>query len=262
MTESQRDWYKDAIFYEVYVRGFFDSSSDGNGDLRGLTEKLDYLQDLGVDCIWLHADLSVAAQGRRLRYRRLLRNSSDSIGTIEDFKALLTAAHERGIRVITDLVLNHTSDQHPWFQAARARPKLALARLLRLERHRSRSTRTRGSSSWTSKRRTGRGTRSPASISGIGFSRHQPDLNYDNPASARKSRRSWPSGSTWASMAFASMPCHTFSSAKARLARICPRRTFLKGTARATGREVSGDACCSPRRTSGRTMCCLFRQWR
>src|SRR5215212_6013212 len=117
-------WYKDAVFYEVYVRGFFDSNADGIGDFRGLTEKLDYLEWLGVDCLWLLP-----------MYVSPLRDGGYDIsdyysilpefGTVEDFKIFLDAAHARGLRVITDLVINHTSDQHPWFQEARSSPASA-----------------------------------------------------------------------------------------------------------------------------------------
>jgi maltose alpha-D-glucosyltransferase/alpha-amylase len=111
-------WYKDAVFYELYVRAFFDSNGDGHGDLRGVIQKLDYLANLGVDCIWL---LPI--------YPSPLKDDGYDIadyygvlteyGTLDDFKTLVQEAHRRGLRVIADLVLNHTSDQHPWFQAAR-----------------------------------------------------------------------------------------------------------------------------------------------
>jgi maltose alpha-D-glucosyltransferase/alpha-amylase len=111
-------WYKDAVFYEVYVRAYRDSNGDGNGDLKGLTQKLDYIKDLGIDCIWL---LPIYPSP-------LIDDGYDiadyygvhpDYGTVEDFKTLIEESHARGIRVIADLVLNHTSDQHPWFQAAR-----------------------------------------------------------------------------------------------------------------------------------------------
>src|SRR5205085_5819035 len=126
MTEESglRDdplWYKDAVFYEVHVRAFYDSNGDGIGDFRGLTAKLDYLAWLGVDCLWLLP-----------MYVSPLRDGGYDIadyyailpeyGTLADFKEFLAAAHARGIRIITDLVVNHTSDQHPWFQAARSSP--------------------------------------------------------------------------------------------------------------------------------------------
>jgi len=111
-------WYKDAIFYQVYLRAFKDSNGDGHGDIQGLTSKLDYLQDLGIDCIWLMPI-----------YQSPLRDDgydiadfysiADIFGTLDDFRGLLQAAHDRGIRLIMDLVMNHTSDQHPWFRAAR-----------------------------------------------------------------------------------------------------------------------------------------------
>jgi maltose alpha-D-glucosyltransferase/alpha-amylase len=111
-------WFKDAIFYEVYVRGFYDSNADGVGDFRGLTEKLDHIQWLGADCILL---LPIHASPLRdggydvSNYYAIL----PEYGTLEDFKHFLDAAHARGIRVIADLTLNHTSDRHPWFQESR-----------------------------------------------------------------------------------------------------------------------------------------------
>src|SRR5438874_5420957 len=111
-------WYKDAIIYEVPVRAFSDSDGDGIGDFRGLTTKLDYLQDLGVTAIWLLPF-----------YPSPLRDDGYDIadytdihpayGTLRDFKTFLREARWRGLKVITELVLNHTSDQHPWFQRAR-----------------------------------------------------------------------------------------------------------------------------------------------
>ncbi len=111
-------WYKDAVFYEVYVRAFHDSNGDGCGDLKGLTSKLDYLQDLGVDCLWLLPIYPSPLVDDGYDIADYYGVHPD-YGQVEDFKALVDAAHARGIRVIADLVLNHTSDQHPWFQAAR-----------------------------------------------------------------------------------------------------------------------------------------------
>jgi maltose alpha-D-glucosyltransferase / alpha-amylase len=111
-------WYKTAVFYELYVRGFQDGSGDGSGDFRGLTERLDYLQWLGIDCVWL---LPIFPSPLRdggydvSDYFSIL----PTYGTLGDFYEFLEAAHQRGIRVIADLVMNHTSDQHPWFQEAR-----------------------------------------------------------------------------------------------------------------------------------------------
>ena len=115
-------WYKDAVFYELHVKAFQDARGDGIGDFRGLMTRLDYLQDLGIDCIWLLPF-----------YPSPLRDDGydiadpygvhPSYGTIDDFQSFLDAAHERGLRVIADLVLNHTSDQSAWFQRARRAPK-------------------------------------------------------------------------------------------------------------------------------------------
>ena len=111
-------WYKDAIIYELHVRAFFDSAGDGMGDFRGLTQKLDYLQELGITALWLlpfypspwrDDGYDIADYGE----------IHPAYGTLRDFKEFLREAHRRDIRVITELVINHTSDQHPWFQRAR-----------------------------------------------------------------------------------------------------------------------------------------------
>ncbi len=114
-------WYKDAIIYEVRTRSFFDSNDDGVGDLRGLTSKLPYLQDLGVTAIWLLP--FYPSPGRDDGYDISdYTGISPEVGTLTDFEELVAEAHRRGLRVITELVLNHTSDQHPWFQRARRAP--------------------------------------------------------------------------------------------------------------------------------------------
>jgi maltose alpha-D-glucosyltransferase/alpha-amylase len=115
-------WYKTAVFYEVMIRAFSDSSGSGNGDFRGLINRLDYLQWLGIDCLWLPPF-----------YPSPLRDGGYDIsdytsiasqyGSIADFAELITAAHARGIRLVVDLVMNHTSDMHPWFQASRSDPE-------------------------------------------------------------------------------------------------------------------------------------------
>lgn len=119
-TRLQNDplWYKDAIIYELHVRAFYDSTNDGVGDFRGLIEKLDYLQDLGVNTLWLlpFYPSPLRDDGYDISDYR---NVNPQYGTLADFKALVRAAHRRGLRIITELVINHTSDQHPWFQAAR-----------------------------------------------------------------------------------------------------------------------------------------------
>jgi maltose alpha-D-glucosyltransferase / alpha-amylase len=119
---NQDLWYKNAVFYEVYVRAFKDSNGDGFGDLRGLMQKLDYLRDLGIDCIWLTPIFPSPLKDDGYDVADFCR-IADAYGTLDDFEALLEAAHNRGIRVMLDFVMNHTSDQHPWFQSARLDPQ-------------------------------------------------------------------------------------------------------------------------------------------
>jgi maltose alpha-D-glucosyltransferase/alpha-amylase len=111
-------WYQNAVFYELYVRAFFDSNADGDGDIQGLTQKLDYLKDLGVDVIWLLPVFPSPLLDDGYDIADYYSIHSD-FGTLEDFKTFVDIAHQKGMRVITDLVLNHTSDQHQWFQSAR-----------------------------------------------------------------------------------------------------------------------------------------------
>ncbi len=176
---SDELWYKDAILYEIHVKAFYDSNGDGIGDFRGLTEKLDYLQELGVDCIWLLPF-----------YPSPLRDDGYDIadyygvhpdyGSLKDFRAFLKAAHYRGLRVIADLVVNHTSDQHQWFKAARNDPrspyrdyyvwsdtpnKYQDARIIFTDTERS---------NWTWDEQAGK-------YFWHRFFSHQPDLNYANP---------------------------------------------------------------------------------
>jgi maltose alpha-D-glucosyltransferase/alpha-amylase len=119
--ESDPLWFKRAVFYEIHIRGFFDGNDDGAGDFRGLSDKLDYLQWLGIDCIWLLP-----------MYASPLRDGGYDIadfftihpdyGSVEDFRLFVESAHQRGIRVIADLVMNHTSTDHAWFQESRSSP--------------------------------------------------------------------------------------------------------------------------------------------
>ena len=172
------DWAKDAVFYEIFVRSFYDSDGDGIGDFRGLTEKLDYLNDgdpttdtdLGVTGIWLMPIFpSPSYHGYDVTDYY---TTNPEYGTLEDFQALLDAAHERGIRVIIDFVLNHTSDQHPWFQAAAAG-----------------DPQYRDFYLWSETKPTYRGPwdqevwhlRNGSFYYGV-FVKEMPDLNYNNPA--------------------------------------------------------------------------------
>jgi maltose alpha-D-glucosyltransferase/alpha-amylase len=111
-------WYKDAIIYELHVRAFFDSNGDGIGDFPGLTQKLDYLEDLGITAVWLLPFYPSPLRDDGYDIADYT-NVHPSYGTLRDVKEFIREAHRRGIRVITELVLNHTSDQHPWFQRAR-----------------------------------------------------------------------------------------------------------------------------------------------
>jgi maltose alpha-D-glucosyltransferase/alpha-amylase len=172
-------WYKNAIFYELYLRAFYDSNADGNGDLPGLIEKLDYLAELGVNCIWLLPIYPSPLKDDGYDISDYL-NISSEFGTLEDFRALLTEAHRREMYVIMDLVLNHTSNQHPWFQAARenrASPyrdyyvwsdtdeKYSQARIIFLDTQ---------DSNWTWDEKAGQ-------YYWHRFYASQPDLNFDNP---------------------------------------------------------------------------------
>ena len=117
MESSQ--WYKNMVLYQVYVRAFCDSNQDGKGDLQGVTNKLDYIKELGIDCIWLMPTYPSPLKDDGYDIADFYGVHSD-FGTLDDFKTLIAEAHKRGLKIITDLVINHTSDMHPWFQASRA----------------------------------------------------------------------------------------------------------------------------------------------
>jgi maltose alpha-D-glucosyltransferase/alpha-amylase len=173
-------WYKDAIIYELPVKSFFDSSNDGVGDFPGLIQKLDYLQGLGVTCLWLLPCFPspLRDDGYDIADYTAIH---PSYGTVEDFKRFLAAAHERDLRVLIELVVNHTSDQHAWFQAARkAAPdsdernmyvwsdtdqKYQDARIIFVDTETSNWT-------WDNVAKAYYWHR---------FFHHQPDVNYDNP---------------------------------------------------------------------------------
>jgi maltose alpha-D-glucosyltransferase/alpha-amylase len=172
-------WYKDAVFYEVHVKAFQDSNDDGVGDFPGLTSRLDYIQGLGVDCLWLlpFYPSPLRDDGYDISdYRDI----SPIFGKMGDFETFIAEAHGRGLRVIADLVVNHTSDKHPWFQNARSAPDAPYrnyyvwsdtdrryldARIIFVDTEKSNWT-------WDSEAKAYYWHR---------FFSHQPDLNYDNP---------------------------------------------------------------------------------
>ena len=119
--ESNPLWFKTAVFYEIHTRAFFDGNDDGSGDFRGLMQKLDYLQWLGIDCIWLLPFFPSPLKDGGYDIADFYGINPD-YGTVEDFRVFVEAAHERGMRVIADLVMNHTSAEHPWFQESRSDP--------------------------------------------------------------------------------------------------------------------------------------------
>src|SRR5712691_1829229 len=118
-TITDKLWYEDAVLYQVSVRAFKDSNGDGYGDLHGLTEKLDYIHELGIDCIWLMPIYPSPLRDDGYDIADYY-NVAEMYGNLEDLKSLIKAAHDRNIRIIMDLVLNHTSDEHPWFKASRS----------------------------------------------------------------------------------------------------------------------------------------------
>jgi alpha-glucosidase len=119
MIMQSKQWWKEAVAYQVYPRSFNDSNDDGIGDLRGVINKLDYLQDLGIDVIWLSPMYKSPNDDNGYDisdYQDIM----DEFGTMEDFDELLASIHERGMKLILDLVVNHTSDEHPWFIESRS----------------------------------------------------------------------------------------------------------------------------------------------
>jgi len=174
-------WYKDAIIYETHVKAFYDSNNDGIGDFGGLMQKLDYIQELGVTCIWLLPFFPSPLRDDGYDIAGY-NGVHPSYGSLEDFRAFLKAAHERNLQVLIELVVNHTSDQHPWFQAARLAPPGSPARdfyvwsdtdqLYRDARIIFTDT-EKSNWSWDVEAKAYYWHR---------FFSHQPDLNFDNPA--------------------------------------------------------------------------------
>ena len=182
LTSSTTDplWYKDAIIYELHVRSFCDGNGDGIGDFQGLLRRLDYIQDLGVTCLWLLPFFASPLRDDGYDVADF-RQIHPDYGTLEDFQTFLTAAHDLGMQVVIELTLNHTSDRHVWFQAARRAPpgsaerdhyvwsdtddKFRGVRIIFLDTE---------PSNWTWDAEAG-------AYYWHRFFSHQPDLNYDNP---------------------------------------------------------------------------------
>ncbi len=179
MVSNDPFWYKDAVFYEIHVKAYADGNGDGIGDFQGLIGKLDYLEWLGVDCIWLLPFYPSPLRDDGYDVADFL-TVAEQYGTMQEVKQLLDEAHRRGIRVIVDLVLNHTSDRHAWFQESRQSPqsskrefyvwsdtdrKYGKARIIFIDTEKSNWT-------WDPDAKAFYWHR---------FFSHQPDLNYDNP---------------------------------------------------------------------------------
>ncbi len=180
MSEANDRWYQDAVFYEAPVKSFFDSDGDGIGDFRGMAEKLDYIRDLGVDCIWLLPMYPSPLRDDGYDIADFLGIHQD-YGTLDDMKLLLDEAHARGLKVIADLVVNHTSDQHRWFQEGRRDPESPFRDYYVWSDDNTRYPEVRiiftdtEVSNWTFDPVAGQ-------YFWHRFFSHQPDLNYDNPA--------------------------------------------------------------------------------
>jgi maltose alpha-D-glucosyltransferase/alpha-amylase len=176
---SEAYWYREAVFYQLYLRAYCDGNGDGHGDLQGAISKLDYIKSLGVDCIWIMPMYPSPLKDDGYDIADYLDIHSD-YGTLEEFKSFIAAAHDLGLRVVTDLVMNHTSDQHDWFQEARlgsdspfhdyyvwsdTGQEYGEARIIFVDYEES---------NWTYDEKAGR-------YFWHRFFSSQPDLNYDNP---------------------------------------------------------------------------------
>ncbi len=174
-------WYKDAIIYELHVRAFQDSNGDGIGDFPGLVSRLDYLQELGVTCLWLLPFFPSPLKDDGYDIANYV-DVNPSYGTLEDFKRFLAAAHQRNMQVLVELVINHTSDQHPWFKASRLAPPGSPERNFyvwsdtdQIYKDVPIIFRDTEKSNWT-------WDETAKAYYWHRFFSHQPDLNFDNPA--------------------------------------------------------------------------------
>ena len=250
---DDRLWYRNAVIYQMHVRSFMDSNDDGIGDFTGLISRLDYLQDLGVTAIWLLPFYPSPLKDDGYDIADYT-SVNASYGSIDVVKRFITEAHRRQMRVITELVINHTSDQHPWFQRARQAPKGSPEREFYV---------------WSD---------SPEKYSGVRiifkdfepsnwtfdhtagqyywhrFFNHQPDLNFDNPSVHDAvlevcdfwMARGW--------MGYVSMRSRICTSGRGPAAKTFPRRMTSFESCASTSMTTGRDACCWPRQINGRRM--------
>ena len=181
--EAEPLWFKRAIFYEIHIRGFYDANGDGSGDFRGLIEKLEYLQWLGIDCIWLLPFYESPLRDGGYDISDFTKVHPDH-GTVDDVQDLIDAAHARRIRVIADLVMNHTSNEHSWFQESRSGGPGPVNPKRDWYVWSDTDDRYRDARIIFTDTETSNWTYDP--VAGAyywhRFFSHQPDLNYDNPA--------------------------------------------------------------------------------
>ena len=174
-------WYKDAIIYQIYPRSFCDSNGDGIGDIRGIISKLDYLKDLGINCVWLSPCYKSPNDDNGYdisNYRDIM----DEFGTLEDWQEMIDGMHARGIRLVMDLVVNHTSDEHEWFKQSRSSKDNPYRDYYIWKKGRGKDGK-KPPNNWTS-RFTGSAWEYDETTGEFYlhlFSKKQPDLNWDNP---------------------------------------------------------------------------------
>jgi len=250
-------WFKDAIIYQLHVKAFQDSNGDGVGDFVGLTERLDYLHDLGVTALWLLP--FYPSPGRDDGYDISDYGDINPVfGTMRNFRRFMQDAKRRGLRVITELVVNHTSDQHPWFKRAKRSSKGSSARNWYVwddTDQRYAGTRIIFSdsekSNWT-------WNQEAQAYYWHRFFSHQPDLNFDNPRVVKAVLQVMKRCSTLASTGSASTQCLISVSARAPATRTCPKRMRCCAVYARRSTNTPPTRCCWRRPISGRKTCRLI----